>query len=192
MAKSLYRSDGNLLRVPFGYPHAGKLWRGIEICCPSWDVGVWCEFVPVICDQKSSVYTPLYLTLESVAGVVDCPGVAGLDDATNALAKILLTQVIASPCVWQGEGPCVDPEDPDEFCMAVEVVQNDGSWSIVIYKGNPPQLTSFWVAATAGDVRDGAVDLASDLTNACDEYTGGYPPQWAHSGTLTLSVGDTT
>lgn len=190
MTKSLYRSDGVLLRVPtdLGYPDAGKLWRGNEICCPGWDIGDYSEFLPASDGLKSSIYTPKYITVTAMADIVDCAGcgigAAAELSAIGGATKVLLTQ--GAPSLWAGAF-----SNGHDWIFYLEL--SDGSPGfetncvVSTLVGGLSKYAFQYKAATQEDLRLG--DTWASVFVIGDCCTGG---QVAHSGELTFVAGDQT
>ena len=198
MAKLLRRHpvSGKLLRVPWSYPHAGKLFRGIPICIPWWEIAVDfgpCVHCPVVCEQASSVYTPVYLTV-TFSGVIDCEDWCGgtIGAALEAAGKIVLPRYQWPPahlCTWN------DPSWGVENNWWVGVDHDEGKAAVYVYRSAPRGL-AFYAAGAASDVRLG-LTRQNGLTEGqcCDYIYGGMFDQWrvvAHSGGVQIEVGDTT
>ena len=186
MAKSLYRSvGGDLLRVPTGkgYPNAGKLWRGIEICCPTWAIGDYCTGCIVVCDEKSSVYTPTNFTIV-FAGVQDCTGHGGY--ATLLNGSHTLVQSGYNACYW---GVAIDT--PGDYDIIVGLQYLVGSWWLWAGMATqpPPEANPVNMFNRSGSTianfncRTGGGAYNNDLVvGDCGAS------QWGHSGTATITL----
>ncbi len=194
--ESLYRSaGGDILRIPewmpqaSGYPDAGDLWRGNEICCPSWEIGYYCQYLPRAYGVKSSIYTPRYLTVTDISGIVDCPGCDEDAEELNNIGgatKVLLTQLSAGvPCQWNGH--YIGAQDWT-FYLALAGPPAGFKTNLNVFgEGFPSGYGFQYTSGNYENLRLGGTWNSKFLVGGCCANQ-----QVAHSGQLTFVPGDTT
>jgi len=200
MAESLYRSGGNLVRVPNdggGYywgavEHYNKLWRGVEICCPSWEIGYGSNYLAPIAGVAGSVYTPKYITVTDISGIIDCPLCDPDGEELNNIGgatKVLLTQsgaFGAARHMWTGTW--VGPTRTWSFVLWISA-GHVGNFGIGELAGGPDTIAFKYTSAPGVNF-----DPRWGPTWASDYVVGGCcaADQGCHSGTATFASGDLT
>lgn len=200
MAKSLYRGAGGLLlRSPIGlgYPHAGKLMRGIEICCPSWDIGQYCAAGCLVqAGVKSSWYTPNYFDV-TPDNIVRC-NVGGdpiqwyYDQVNGATWEL----VNVGGCTWRYTERLYDSGPPVPWWdLTMEIWHNAGpdTWSLLITLDvGTAKFSIYYDPVIAGFACRVPTNSACDYgIGDCGNQVGGDPAHWVggHSGDATIVIG---
>ena len=197
MAKSLYRCGGNLLRVPAGggwlvndiwrvldglEAIAGRLWRGNEICCPTWDVSdnPW-RYTYESDGVAGSVYTPHKFLVDNIAGITDC-ALCDLDASDCNGESITLTH--GGVGTWNGA------TGGDEWRFVLTSLAGR-LWNFHIVGGphTPPEDSGFENYGFAMNHWAGVAGLANE--NVIGECCGVSPRTGfavvAHGGTLNIT-----